>query len=105
MNTFNWTIAQLDCIPELDGVQDYVVTVHWRYGITNGTYSTDIYGAQGFPQSPESENFIPFAELTEADVIGWLENSLDVPSMQTNLTTALDNIINPPIVSPPLPWL
>jgi len=37
-------------------------------------------------------------------VIGWLESTLDVPAMQTSLDNQLENIINPPIVSPPLPW-
>jgi len=103
-NTFKWTIVQLDCSTTIPEVQDYVVTAHWRYGITDGTISTDMYGATSFPVDPEKPNFVPFAELQESDVIGWLESELDVDAMQTSLTTQLDNIINPPIVSPPLPW-
>ena len=111
MSNYKWTIVALDCIPMLNGMKDYVVTCHWRYGIENGTdpeapdyVYTDIYGAEGFTQNPDMPDFTPYADLTEAQVIGWLESSLDVPAMQEQLAKALENIINPPIVQPALPW-
>ena len=104
-NTYLWTIVQLDCATHIPEVQDYVVTAHWRYGVTNGTISTDMYGATGFIVDPETPNFIPYEDLQESDIIGWLEGTLDVPAMQTSLDNQLENIINPPIVSPPLPWI
>ena len=101
--SYYWIIVQLDCKPELEGMQDYVVAVHWRYGIESGEIKTDIYGVQSFEVAEGSE-FIPYNELTEEIVIGWLE-SLDIPTMQTNLAKQLEDIINPPIIYPPLPWL
>lgn len=103
--SYSWTIVQLDCKASIDGFTDYVVTAHWRYGVSNGTIYTDMYGATSFTVDPEQPNFIPYEDLTEDDVIGWLESSLDVPAMQVSLATQLENIINPPIISPPLPWL
>lgn len=102
--TFFWTIAQMDCVPKAGDLPDYVVTVHWRYGITDGTISTDIYGAQAFSADPEQPNFTPYEDLTFDQVVGWLEGVLDVPAMQASLTQAYDNLINPPIVVLPLPW-
>ena len=102
---YSWIIVQLDCATHIPEVQDYVVTTHWRYGVSNGTIYTDMYGATGFTVNPEQSNFIPYEDLTEDDVIGWLESTLDVPTMQVSLATQLENIINPPIISPPLPWL
>jgi hypothetical protein len=104
-NTYSWVIVQLDCSTNIPEVQDYVVTAHWRYGISNGSISTDMYGSTGFSINPKKPNFIPFEDLTENDVISWLEDSLDVPSMQSTLDTQLENIINPPIIVLPLPWV
>lgn len=103
-STYYWIIVQLDCKPELEGMQDYVVAVHWRYGIEQGEYKTDTYGVQSF-QVTEGSTFIPYEELTEEIVIGWLTDSLDVETMQNNLQIALNDLINPPIIYPPLPWL
>ena len=101
---FNWIISQLDCKPNIDGFQDYVVVCHWRYGATYENLYTDIYGACPFTVDPENPDFTPYAELTEDQVIGWLESSLDVLSMQEQLAKSIEELINPPIISPPLPW-
>lgn len=102
---FNWIIVQLDCKPSVDGLQDYVVVCHWRYAATYQLLYTDVYGACGFTINPEQPDFTPYPELTEAQVIGWLEGSLDVTLLQEELTASMEALINPPIVSPPLPWL
>ena len=111
MLNYKWTIVALECIPDLDGIKDYVVTCHWRYGISNGDdptaegyVYTDIFGAQSFPQDASQPDFTPYADLTEAQVIGWLEASMDVEKMQEQLNKRLEDIINPPIIQPPLPW-
>lgn len=101
--SFYWIIVQLDCKPEIDGMQDYVVAVHWRYGIQYQEIKTDTYGVQSF-QVNEGSTFIPYEDLTEDIVIGWLEGSLNVPAMQESLIKQLEEILNPPIIYPPLPW-
>lgn len=102
---FKWLICQLDCKPSVDGLQDYVVVCHWRYGATFENVYTDLYGACAFEINPEQSDFTPYPELTEAQVIGWLEASLDVTLLQEELCVSIENLINPPIVSPPLPWV
>lgn len=103
--TFKWLICQLDCKPSVDGLQDYVVVCHWRYGASFENLYTDVYGACPFEVNPEQEDFTPYAELTEAQVIGWLEESLDVAELQNQLCNGIQTLLNPPIVSPPLPWV
>lgn len=111
MSNYKWTIVALECLPTLGEMTDYVIQCHWRYGISNGEdptaegyIYTDVFGVQSFEQNPEATGFTPYAELTEAQVIGWLEASMDVTAMQENLQERLNNIINPPIIQPPLPW-
>jgi hypothetical protein len=104
MTTYNWVISVLDTAPSEDGLTDVVKTVHWRYQATNDTYFADIYGSVGL-DTPESAQFTPYAELTEADVVTWLESKLDVEELKANLDGQLERLANPPIVNLPLPWV
>jgi hypothetical protein len=105
-NTYTWVISQLDAYPQQDGHTDVVFTVHWRRQATDGTHTADIYGSQAVTLDP-SATYIPYAELTEADVIGWLEDAMGADTLEAQ-TAALDqqiaNQINPPVITPPLPW-
>lgn len=110
-NQYNWTIAALDYKPSEGDLTNVVVTVHWRLGVDNGVasddasfVSTDICGAESFKLPSDSSSFIPFDQLTKETVVGWLEGKLDVDTMKTNLDSALDNIINPPILTASNPF-
>lgn len=112
MSNYKWTIVALECLPTLGEKTNYVITCHWRYGVSNGDdpsaegyIYTDIFGSQSFQQDDTAVDFTPYEELTEAQVIGWLEAAMNVPSMQAGLDDRLDRIINPPIIQPRLPWI
>jgi hypothetical protein len=105
-NTYNWVISQLEAYPEHEGKTDVVFTVHWRRQATDGTYNADIYGSQAVTLDP-SATYIPYAELTEADVIGWLEDAMGAETLEaqkTALDKQIEDQINPPVVRPALPW-
>jgi hypothetical protein len=106
MNTYEWNIAQLECKPQEDGKTDVVVTAHWTVSATDGTNTTSAYGSQSFTLNQEG-SFTPFADLTETQVIGWVQESMGidaVTSLQENLDKQITDLANPPIVRPPLPW-
>lgn len=101
-----WNIQQLDAYPELDGEQDVVFTVHWQLNATDGTYAGSVYGSVGVTLNPDAP-FVPYASLTEAQVIGWVQDALgeeQVASYEANVAQQIENQINPPVVTPPLPW-
>jgi hypothetical protein len=50
---------------------DFVTIVHYRVTAVDGDYTASTYGTVGYTQ--ESETFIPFADLTEATVVGWVK--------------------------------
>jgi hypothetical protein len=105
--TYNWTIQAMDCVPQEDGHIDVVVTAHWNVSATDGTYTSSVYGTQSFIYNPET-SFTPYADLTQEQVVGWVQDSMGaegVASLQANLDTQIENQINPPIVTPPLPWV
>jgi hypothetical protein len=108
MSTKNWVVSQLDCLPEGGDLNKFVVVCHWRRQATEvidgKEYNADVYGAQSFTSENVTE-FTPYEDLTFETVCGWLENSLDMESLDANLDTQIANLINPPIISPKLPWV
>jgi hypothetical protein len=104
--TYNWTVSQLDCYPEYEGQPDVVTTVHWRLDGTDGDHTAGVYGSVGLTLDPEAK-FTPFEKLTEAQVIGWVKDALgeeQVEAYEANVAGQIEAQINPPVVTPPLPW-
>jgi hypothetical protein len=52
------------------------------------TYTASTYGTVGYTQ--ESETFIPFADLTEATVVGWVKESLGEDTVQDALASQIE---------------
>lgn len=105
-NSYNWVISQLEAYPEHEGHQEVVMTVHWRRQATDGTHFADIYGSQSVTLDPEAP-FTPYDQLTEAQVIGWLEAALGDEQLAAQIAALdkqIEDQINPPVIRPPLPW-
>jgi hypothetical protein len=87
---------------------DYVVNVLWTLTGVDGTTTASIGGNTMF-NSNQSGTFIPYDQLTEATVIGWVQTSLGVDGVanfEACVQGQINSILNPP-ASPentPLPW-
>jgi len=106
---YNWVISSMDEYPQTsDNLTDVVFTVHYRRNATSEvdgkTYFADTYRTVSLPL-PSPEDFIPYEDLTEEIVIGWLEEVLDTQAIDASLAQQIENQINPPVISLPLPWL
>ena len=104
--TNTWGVVQLDAYPELDGETDVVFTVHWTLSATDGTYNGGVYGSVGVTLD-EGAAFTPYADLTEAQVIDWVQDALgeeQVASYEANVAQQISDQVDPPVVTPPLPW-
>jgi hypothetical protein len=101
--TYSWQINQLDTAPQLDGLSDVVVTVHWTRIASDGKYSASSYGAMGC-QTPSDTDFTAYPDLTQEQVESWLDEGLDVAAIDAGLDVQIENLINPPIIILPLPW-
>ena len=91
-------IVAMDCYVDYDGLKDSIQNVHWVYEATDGTYTTSSIGVETL-DAPSAEGFTPFDELSEADVVAWLEAKVDLDSLKANLDDQLDKIANPVIVT------
>ena len=101
-----WTIVQMEAYPEYNGQPDIVFTVHWNLVGTQDTYQGSVYGSTGLTLSEEA-TFIPYAALTEEQVIGWVKEALgdeQVASYESSVAQQIEAQINPTAVKPPLPW-
>ncbi len=81
----------MDAYPELDGQTDVVFSVHWTLNGTDGTYNGSVYGSVGVTLDPDAP-FVPYASLTLAQVIGWVQDALgeeQVASYEANVAQQL----------------
>jgi hypothetical protein len=103
---YTWNIVQMDAYPEYEGHTDVVFTVHWCMDGVDGEYTAGVYGSVGLTLDPGA-TFTPYVDLTEAQVIGWVQSALgeeQVTAYEANVAAQIDNEINPSVVTPPLPW-
>jgi hypothetical protein len=103
MATFTWTVTAMNCYPQEGGHTDVVFTVHWTCSGTQYEYLGSVYSTCGVPL-PEG-SFTPYADLTQEQVLGWIwANGVDKNVTEAAVQQQIDNQINPPVVTPPLPW-
>jgi hypothetical protein len=100
----NWSVTRLDCYPQEDGNTDVVFTVHWTCAGNDGTYNASVYSTCSVP-APTGSAFTPYADLTQEQVLGWIwANGVDKDATEAAVDQQIQNQINPPVVTPPLPW-
>jgi hypothetical protein len=104
----NWTINQMDCVPQEDGQTDVVVTAHWQCvgtEVSGGdTYTSRAYGTAGFTYTPGTP-FTPYDQLTQDQVLTWCwASGVDKTGVETTVQNEITDQITPPVVTPPLPW-
>jgi hypothetical protein len=102
--TILWLIERLLVKPTEGTLTDVVITADWRCNGTDETYSGTCYGSCSF--APPTGSFTPYEDLTQEQVLGWCyENGVDKTAIEANVTAQIENQINPPVVTLPLPWV
>ena len=103
MTTFTTTINAMYTVQQPD--PNYVVNVLWTVTGVDGGNTASIEGNTQFDSSQQSGPFIPYDQLTEAIVIGWIPPE-QIASAQANVQGQIDSMINPPVTpqNTPLPW-
>ena len=104
--TNTWIVEQMDCYPQAEGQTDVVFIIHWRVNAANGNYTATSYGTVGVIYVAGAP-YTPYADLTQAQVVGWAQAALgseQVVNIEAALATNIANQIDPPVVTPSLPW-
>ena len=103
MSTITWKIEALDVKPTEGSLTDVVITAHWRCNGEQDGQDTSVYGTCSFSQP--GDPFVPYDQLTEQLVLGWCwDNGVDKDAIEASVQAQLDNLINPPVITPALPW-
>ena len=108
MTNFIWKVSTL-LTETIDGKEDYVVIAGYEVDAIDGTYKAST-GFLSIRFSTESVGtFIPYPDLTEEIVIGWIKETLgasNVASTEESLQGQIDSQKNPPPTPQvtPLPW-
>lgn len=111
--TYSWNVDKLFTIDVSSTELSYVVTIFYSVigtETTGGeTYFSEIVSSAYFDVIPNQPNYIPYGELTEEIVLGWVKNQLGadgIASYEDSIAGQIQLQINPPKVpvDSPLPW-
>ena len=97
MTTFNWQVVQTN----YNTVDKFITTVHYTVNAVDGDYTASTYGTVGYTQ--EDKSYTPYADLTQAVVVGWVQESLGKDTVEEALATQITAQKNP-VQETGLPW-
>jgi hypothetical protein len=112
MPTITWSIEQNWVKPVEGSKTDVVVTSTYRCkasetvgtGESAKTYIGTVDGSTSF--AAPSGDFTPYPDLKPEQVLGWcFANGVNKTAIEANVTAQIQNQINPPVVTLPLPWV
>jgi hypothetical protein len=102
--TILWIIERLLVKPTEGSNIDVVITADWRCNGTQDQYNGTCYGSCSF--QPPSGEFTPYPDLTQEQVLNWCyANGVDQAAIEANVTQQINDQIDPPVVTLPLPWV
>ena len=104
--TVTWTVATL----ERNSSDDGVVVAHWRANdsevVGDITHSGSSYGTCGFTPNVDAEGFTPYADITEAQAIGWVKDDIGedaVTALEASIAAQIEES-KAPAVAVGVPW-
>ena len=102
MTQITWTITAMNC-STTEQNPDTVIVCHYTCAGTDGTHNASVYSTCSVPTPTGA--FTPYDQLTQAQVLGWVwANGVDQAATEAAVEAQLQAQINPPVVTPPLPW-
>jgi len=98
--TITWSIGQMD----RNAANGGVTTAHWNVSAVDGDYSASAYGTAGFTPDASAPDFVPYANLTEAEVLAWVwASGVDKDAAEASLAQQIEAKKNPVTLNG-LPW-
>jgi hypothetical protein len=124
MITFEYVVTSMLSYPQYDSEKDVVFKVYFNYV---GTETVDVQSQDPITKQPVTiqrkftsqissdvevtyqgtSPFVPYDQLTNSQVTGWIESSVNpgvIDAWQSKITSDINNQINPTEQQLPLPW-
>jgi hypothetical protein len=95
MNT-TWKITQTD-YQTSDG---FITTAHWTCNAVDGDYTASIYSTASWQAGTPT---IPYASVTEAEVLNWVWESVDKQATEDALSAQIA-LQKAPVTASGTPW-
>jgi len=98
---YSWTIKRLryKLGPDSEGHSNIVSSIEWLLTASDEEDPPNYVGWAGISHitREEGDDWIPYEDLTEADILGWVEDDLDgqVDSMKLKLYAQVEEKANP----------
>ena len=93
-----WTISTLE-----RNTDDGVVVAHWRASDADGEHSGSSYGSCGFTPDADADGYTAYADITEAQVIGWVKADVDADAVEASIASQIAES-KAPSISVGVPW-
>ena len=108
--TVTWTISTL----ERNSTDDGVIVAHWRAsdsevvgaGDDAVTHTGSSYGTCGFTPDSTADGYTAYADITEAQAIGWVKDSMGeeaVAAIEASIAAQIEESKAPAVVAG-TPW-
>lgn len=105
--TYTWAVTGMKVLKSAGSLQDYVVNVQWtKTGTDDNGHTGTFIGATPFQPDPTQSSFVPFDQLTESVVLGWVQ-PIVVGMYQEHVDGVIAKQIADkvdPVTEQPLPW-
>ena len=97
--TFTWSIPTVE-----RNLSDGGVTIaHWRCTAVDGDYSASSYGTTSHTPDASASDFIAYDDLTEADVLGWVQTIVGQSDTEAALAAQIE-ADKTPTTGAGVPW-
>ena len=108
--TYTWTATSLIGYPVIDGETDVVTRASYTVLADDGEGHTADYSNFALTPLDPSVPFIPYADLTNDIIIGWVQYNIGpdlIAAIQGSLAIQVERQVNPPPQPEvlPLPWV
>ena len=80
----------------------FVVTVHYNVSASEDANNVSTYGTTSYTQT-EGASYIPYENLTQDIVVGWVQEALGKDVVEASLQSQLD-ALKAPVQQSGLPW-
>ena len=98
-----WTISTLERNTSDDGV----VVAHWRASdsevVGDDTHSGSSYGTCGFTPDSTADGYTAYADITEAQAIGWVQDDVDTDAIEASIAAQIADS-KAPAITTGTPW-
>ncbi len=93
---YNWTISTL----ERETSNGFVTTAHWQATAVDGEHTASIYSTCSWADGTVNT---PYADLTQATVLGWVWESVDKTATEAALAANIA-LQKAPVTASGTPW-